>query len=83
MWNSPTHPQEHKLVQPLGRLISHANKTEKQTANCTQTWTVEGMGGMLNLPWRKGTGQRTKLSQSQTLSEQTQERQQRLRAGTG
>jgi hypothetical protein len=34
---------------------------EKKPANCTQTWTVEGMGGTLNLPWRKGEGQRTKV----------------------
>jgi hypothetical protein len=30
--------------------------------NCNQTQTVEGEGGTLNLPQRKGAGQRTKLS---------------------
>jgi hypothetical protein len=40
--------------------LSH--KTEKQTTNCSQTRTEEGVGGMLNLPQRKGVGQRTKLS---------------------
>jgi hypothetical protein len=42
------------------------HKTEKQIANCTQTWTVEGMGmGTLNLPRRKGAGKRTKLSENE------------------
>jgi hypothetical protein len=36
-------------------------KTGKQTANCKKTWTVEGMGDMLNLLQRKGVGQRIKL----------------------
>jgi hypothetical protein len=38
------------------------HKTEKQTANCNPAWTTEGIGGMLNLPQRKGVGQGTKLS---------------------
>jgi hypothetical protein len=37
-------------------------KTEKQSLNCNQTKTVEAAGGTLNLPQRKGAGQRAKLS---------------------
>jgi hypothetical protein len=58
----PYHPQEHKSVQPLGSLILPINKTEKETVNCNQTQTVEWVGGMLNLPQRKGVEQRTKIS---------------------
>jgi hypothetical protein len=32
------------------------HKTEKQTVNCNKTWAVEGVGGTLNLPQRKGVG---------------------------
>jgi hypothetical protein len=35
---------------------------EKQTANSIQIQRVEGVGRMLNLPWRKGLRQKTKLS---------------------
>jgi hypothetical protein len=59
-WTSWT-TQEHKPEHPLGRLIL-PNKTDKQTVNCTQTQTAEGVSRMLNLPQRKGTGQRTKFS---------------------
>jgi hypothetical protein len=38
------------------------HKTEKQTANCNQIQTVEGAGKTLNLPQRRGAGQRTELS---------------------
>jgi hypothetical protein len=37
------------------------HKTEKQTANYNQTQTSEGAGSKLNLPQRKGVGQRTKI----------------------
>jgi hypothetical protein len=78
---TPT-PQEHKPVQPLGRLIP-PQKTEKQTANCNQTRTAEGVGGMLNVPWRKGALPKELNSPYWTLSEQTHERQGRLRTRVG
>jgi hypothetical protein len=34
LWNSLSHPWEHKPAQSLGRLIQPPNKTEQQTANC-------------------------------------------------
>jgi hypothetical protein len=38
------------------------HKTEEQTMNCNLAWTAEGVGGMLNLPQRKGVRQTIKLS---------------------
>jgi hypothetical protein len=61
-------PWEHKPAHPLGRLIPFPNKTEKQTVNCNQTWTVEGAGGTLNLHQRKGAGQETKLSAERSVN---------------
>jgi hypothetical protein len=43
-------------------------KTEKQTANCNQTHTVEGVGGTLNLPGERGQSKEVN-SQCQTHSE--------------
>jgi hypothetical protein len=42
-------------MQLLGRPI-HPNKTEKQTPNCTQTWSVEGMGWNAEPAPEKGDG---------------------------
>jgi hypothetical protein len=43
MQNSPIHPGNIKQHSPWAGWLP-PNKTEKQTANCNQTWTVEGVG---------------------------------------
>jgi hypothetical protein len=50
------------------------NKTEKQTANCIQTWAAEGVDGMLNLSTGKA---------GTTESENGQQDTSQSRAGSG
>jgi hypothetical protein len=72
-------PQEHNQCRPWADWPS-LNKTEKQMANSNLTWTVEGVGGMLNLPQRNRATQSTKLSVPKSQWE-TLERQRRLGGG--
>jgi hypothetical protein len=46
----------HLLSQRVASKAELPPKTEKQTVNSKQIWTVEGWGGTLNLPQKKKAG---------------------------
>jgi hypothetical protein len=50
----------HLLSQKATSKTKLPHNTEKQTSNCHKTRTAEGADGILNLPQRKGAGQRNK-----------------------